>query len=509
MNINVKTGQRRAFVFSAISVLIILVTLFFPWVRVAGLTTYIAGAQVFRGGYLYFSIINFIGLRNYANTALEIVSVATMTARLPVIYAMIVVIILSSLAYLWLLFNKNRRSAFFGFVTFLGFIGLTLFFLDTVATANMESAHAGPGLFADYFLTVTPLAYLPIFFCIFVAAIVLPYAVVTISEDYELKLEQKETKRRAFRSAPFSARFKPVLRDILRDKWLYILLVPFLSYYALFFWRPYTGLRIAFMNFMPLWGFENSPWVGFDNFITFFTGPFFWRIFRNTLLVNVYQLLWAFPIPIILAVLFNEVRSRKFRTLAQTISYLPFFISSMVIAGLVINFLSPTTGVINTIIGWFGVDPIHFMVQSRFYRTIFISQGIWAGMGFGSIIYYSAIVGIDTELFEAAAIDGAGRLKQIRHIMFPCLLPTISIMLILAVGGIVGSATEMHLLLQQPATFEVSDVVGTYIFRLSMASAFPQFSLATAVGMFEGVLACILVLSANKISKRVSETSII
>jgi len=509
MNINVKTGQLRAFVLSAISVLAILTTLFFPWVRVAGLSTYTAGTQVFREGYLYFSIINFIGLRNYANNAVEIVSIAAMSARLPALYAIMAAVILSSLTYLWLLFNKNRKSAFFGFFTFLAFIGMTLFFLDTVATANLESAHAGPGLFAANFLSITPFAYVPIFFCIFVAAIILPYAVVTISEEYEFKLEQKATKRRAYKGAPLSKRLKPVLRDILRDRWLYILLIPFITYYVLFFWRPYTGLRIAFMNFMPLWGFENSPWVGFDNFVTFFTGPFFWRVFRNTLLVNVYQLLWAFPVPIILAVLFNEVRNRKFRTLAQTISYLPFFISSMVIAGLVSNMLSPTTGVINTIIGWFGVEPIHFMVQSRFYRTIFISQGIWAGMGFGSIIYYSAIVGIDTEMFEAAAIDGAGRLKQIRHIMFPCLLPTISIMLILAVGGIVGSATEMHLLLQQPATFEVSDVVGTYIFRLSMVGAFPQFSLATSVGMFEGVLACILVLSANKISKRVSETSII
>ena len=509
MNINVKTGQRRAFVLSAISVLAILATLFFPWVRVAGLSTYTAGARVFREGYIYFSIINFIGLRNYANTAVEIASVSTMTARLPAIYMIVTAVILSSLAYLWLLFNKNRKSAFFGFFAFLAFIGITLFFLDTVANANLESAHAGPGLFAVNFLSVTPFAYVPIFFCIFVTALILPYSVTTLAEDYEFKLEQKAAKRKAFKGAPISKRLKPVLRDMLRDRWLYILLIPFLFYYALFFWRPYTGLRIAFMNFMPLWGFENSPWVGFDNFVTFFTGPFFWRIFRNTLLVNVYQLLWAFPIPIILAILFNEVRNRKFRTLAQTISYLPFFISSMVIAGLVINFLSPMTGVVNTIIGWFGADPIHFMVQSRYYRTIFIGQGIWAGMGFGSIIYYSAIVGIDTELFEAAAIDGAGRLKQIRHIMFPCLLPTISIMLIMAVGGIVGSATEMHLLLQQPATFEVSDVIGTYIFRLSMASAFPQFSLATSVGMFEGVLACILVLSANKISKRVSETSII
>jgi len=509
MNINIKTGQLRAFILSAVSVLVIVTTLFFPWVRVAGLSTYASGVRVFREGYLYFSIINFIGLRNYANTAVEIMNVTTMTARLPAIYAISAAVVLSSFAYLWLLFNKNRRSAFFGFFAFLAFIGMSLFFLDTVAIANMESAHAGPGIFTDNFLSVTPLAYVPIFFCIFVAAIILPYAVVTISEEYEFKLEQKATKRSAYKGAPIANRLKPMLRDILRDRWLYVLLIPFLAYYALFFWRPYSGLRIAFMNFMPLWGFENSPWVGLDNFITFFTGPFFWRVFRNTLIVNVYQLLWAFPLPIILAVLFNEVRSRKFRTLAQTISYLPFFISSMVIVGLVVNMLSPTTGVINTVLGWFNIEPIHFIMQTRFYRTIFISQGIWAGVGFGSIIYYSAIVGIDSELFEAAAIDGAGRLKQIRHIMFPCLLPTISIMLILAVGGIVGSATEMHLLLQQPATFEVSDVIGTYIFRLGMASAFPQFSLATAVGMFEGVLACILVLSANKISKRVSETSII
>jgi len=454
-----------------------------------------------------FSLLSINSLLRQADGIEQIMSTSTLAARMPAIYIMIAITALALAIYLWFYVKGNRRSVYFGFIGFLGFIVLNIFFLDTVFLANSDSAFAGPGLFADRFITVTPVTYTVIFLCIFVCAAILPYAMSTFSREITDSLDTKSQTR--MKIYGFKKRIKPFLNDIARDKLLYLLLVPFIAYYVLIMYLPYHGIRVAFMDFRPLWGFEGSPWVGFQNFIDFFQGPFFWRIFRNTLLLNLYGLFWSFPIPILLAILFNELRSKKFRTVAQTVSYIPYFISSVVIAGLVINMLSPSTGVINTIIGWFGVEPIHFMINTTYYRTIFISQGIWAWMGFGSIIYYSAICGIDAELFEAAKIDGASRIKQIRYVMLPSIMPTISIMLILAIGGLVSSNTEMGILLQQPATFDVSDVIGTYVWRTSMATAHPNFSLSTAVGLFEGVIAFILVLSANKISKKIGETSIL
>jgi len=505
MDAKAKSGQMRVLVLSGIFASIVIIALFLPWVNIP-VDFYVGTDWIDR---ISFPLISVNRLLQYAQNTNEIMSVNTLAARMPIIYIAMVGIVLSLAAYFWLYIKKSRKAIFFGFVGFLGFIALNIFFLDTVFFANSDSAFAGPGLFADRFLTIMPVAYTVLFLCIFACAVILPYAISTLSEDYEDKLIAKAKKRQALKGAGFKKRSWPLISDIIRDRYLYLMLIPFIAYYIIFFYLPYSGIRIAFMDFRPLWGFENSPWVGLDHFRNFFTGPFFWRIFRNTLILNLYGLFWSFPIPIILAVLFNELRNKKFRTLAQTISYIPYFISSVVIAGLVINLLSPSTGVINTILGWFGVEPIYFMVRTSFFRTIFISQGIWAWMGFGSIIYFSAICGIDAELFEAATIDGAGRLKQIRHVMFPCLLPTISIMLILAIGGLVNSSTEMVLLLQRPATYDVSDIIGTFVWRTSMATAFPNFSMSTAVGLFEGVIACILVLSANKISKRVGETSIL
>jgi len=500
---SVKSSRNLVMVSSGLVALIVVTIFFLPWLHIP-VDFDLATGWTDRSS---FSLLSINSLRQQAEGIEQIMSTSTLAARIPAIYAMVTITVLALAMYFWLYLKGNRRSIYFGFIGFLGFVVLNIFFLDTVFLANSDSAFAGPGLFADRFITVTPVAYTVIFLCIFTCAAILPYAMSTFSTDITNNYEAKVPINR--KSKGFKKRIRPFLSDIARDKLLYLLLAPFIAYYILVMYLPYHGIRVAFMDFRPLWGFENSPWVGLQNFTDFFQGPFFWRIFRNTLLLNLYGLFWSFPIPIILAILFNELRSKKFRTIAQTISYIPYFISSVVIAGLVINMLSPSTGVINTIIGWFGVEPIHFMINTAYYRTIFISQGIWAWMGFGSIIYYSAICGIDAELFEAARIDGAGRLKQIRYIMLPSIMPTISIMLILAIGGLISSNTEMGILLQQPATFDVSDVIGTYVWRTSMATAHPNFSLSTAVGLFEGVIAFILVLSANKISKKIGETSIL
>ena len=267
---------------------------------------------------------------------------------------------------------------------------------------------------------------------------------------------------------------------------------------------------MAFYDYNILRGF--GEFLGLDKFREFFTDDLFWRVLRNTLMLNIVTLAWSFPIPIILAILFNELRNKHFRTMSQTISYIPFFISTMVIAGLLHNFLS-SDGFINNIRGWFGGDPILFLMRPEYFRTIFVSQAIWVGAGFGSIIYYSSLQSIDTELYEAATIDGAGRLKQCFYISLPGIASTIAIMLIMAMGGLLGSNVELLVLIQQPVTHEVSDVIGTYLLRLShlgpgdTVGRLPDFSIGTAVGLFNGVIACFLVVSANKVAKVVGDVS--
>lgn len=302
------------------------------------------------------------------------------------------------------------------------------------------------------------------------------------------------------------------LKRMLADRHLYLMLLPFLAYYVIFYFLPYKGLQMAFMNYKPLLGYEGSKWVGWDNFARFFQGINFTRVMRNTVLLNVYGLVWAFPVPIILAILFNEIRGKFFRTMSQTISYIPNFISSVVIAGIVVNFLSPSSGIVNLLMGKFGLEPIYFMTRPEYFRTIFIAQGIWAGAGFGSIIYYSSICSISGELYEAARMDGAGRLRQILSITLPGIARTIAIMLILAVGNLLVTNTDMIILLQQPVTYETSDVIGSYVYRVGTGykavGGSPNYSMATAVGLFNGVVSLILVVSANMASKKIGDVGI-
>jgi len=258
--------------------------------------------------------------------------------------------------------------------------------------------------------------------------------------------------------------FQNTLSCLIRDRHLYIMLIPFLLYYIIFYYKPFAGLKMAFQDYQPFLGIEGSRWVGFDNFVTFFTGPYFWRLIGNTLLISIYNLIFAFPIPIILAILFNEVKNSRFRTAVQTISYMPRFISTVVIAGLVVNFLSPSTGIVNILLEKFGIESVYFLTKPEYFRAIFVLQGIWASAGFGSVIFYSAISSIDLELYEAATIDGAGRWKQTLHITLPSLLPTIGIMLILQIGNIMNVGYEMIILLYQPVTYETADIIGSYVY---------------------------------------------
>jgi|GEM_PF-26447 len=502
---------KRAYLAVATAVVAVLITfLFLPWVSSPYLTSLNEAGASQTPYQTRFSIWETNRLADTVQTATEgITSHASDALAGDHVFfsVMLFVTVGLLLAFLVLMYRSNRWS----FPVFCTAFGCTIllpyFYMDTIFEANGVSGVVGKGLFTE-FLSINPFAYLTMIIAFVFLAILLT-AVLTYFTGRPVPEKPVRIRAGANKNdKPFVSRLKVFWGDILRDKHLYLMLLPFVAYFIIFYYMPYGGLRIAFMDFKILRGFEGSEWVGLKNFVTYFSGPFFWSTLRNTLNLSISTLLISFPIPILLAILFNELRNKYFRTMAQTIAYIPNFISTMVIAGLVVNFLSPSAGIVNTFLGWFGVEPIYFMVRSEYFRSIYITQSIWAGAGFGSIIYYSSLCSIDAELYEAATIDGAGRFKQILYISMPGLAGTISIMLILAVGGLLNVSTEMILLLYRPATYDVADVIGTYVFRIGLISTSPNYSLATAVGLFNGVISCLLVVSANKVSKMVSGTNI-
>lgn len=292
-------------------------------------------------------------------------------------------------------------------------------------------------------------------------------------------------------------------KDLKRDKLLYLLLILPITVYVLFYYKPMFGLQIAFKNYNVFQGISESPWVGFEHFKTFFHSPFFGRTLKNTLMLSLYNMLFAFPAPIILALMFNEVQKIKFKKFVQTCTYIPHFISVVIVASLVTSFLSPSSGVINTIISAFGGEKVYFLTKPEYFRTIYTIMGIWQSTGFNSIVYLSVITAIDTSLYEAAMIDGANKWKQITNVTIPSILPTIVMMFIMRLGNILNVGYESIILLYQPATYETADTIGTYIYRVGLENS--QYSLATAVGLVNGVVGLLLVILSNTISKRVTE----
>jgi putative aldouronate transport system permease protein len=301
-------------------------------------------------------------------------------------------------------------------------------------------------------------------------------------------------------------KLKQTLRLIKRDRLLLFMLLPGILYFLVFKYAPMYGVVIAFQRYNLYKGIFDSEWVGLKYFIEFFQGPDAWRLIRNTLLLNVYQLLFAFPAPILLALAFNELRKAWFKKISQTISFLPHFISTVVIAGLVVNFLSPSTGLANKLLGLFEISPISFMMMPDYFRTIFISMGIWKSVGWGTIIYLAAMAGINPELYEAASIDGASKLKKVWYVTLPGIMPVIIILFILQLGDILSVGAESIILLYNPITYETADVLSTYVYRRGLISG--EFSFAAAVDLFNSVVGLILVFAANKISKKATETSI-
>ena len=304
----------------------------------------------------------------------------------------------------------------------------------------------------------------------------------------------------------WSARVKRSMVSAWRNRDLYLLLLPGLIWYLAFAYKPMSGLRIAFYEYNIFKGIEGSTFVGWQNFITFLSGRDFSRVLVNTLMISFWQIVVCFPVPVILAVAVTEMKNRWISKLTQTATLLPHFISVVVVCGMVVNFLSPSTGIINMMLGKLGLEPIYFMVKPQYFRGIYTTMTLWQNAGFNALVYIAAIMGIDTQLYEAATVDGAGKWQKIRNITIPGILPTIVTMFVLNIGKMVKVGYEAILLLYQPSTFSKADVIATYSYRLGFENG--NYGLATATGMFEAVVALLLVSLANYVSRKISDNAL-
>ncbi len=297
------------------------------------------------------------------------------------------------------------------------------------------------------------------------------------------------------------------LSDHFKREWqIYVMLLPMIIWFIVFLYKPMYGLQIAFKDYSVFRGIAESPWVGLEHFQQLFANSQFLRAIKNTFLISLFSLIFGFPVPIILALMFNEIIHQVYKRTAQTIVYLPHFISTVIIAGIVITAFSPSVGIVNTIISWFGIEPIYFLIKAEWFRPIFIGSGIWQEAGFSSIIFLAAIAGVNQSLYESAVVDGASRWQMIWRITLPSIMPTIIIILIIRIGNLMEVGFELIILLYQPATYETADVINTFIYRQGLQSG--QYDLAAAAGFFNAVVAFVLVMTANSLSKRLTRTSL-
>lgn len=299
---------------------------------------------------------------------------------------------------------------------------------------------------------------------------------------------------------------KSVWKRMLQNWELYIFIAPAFFFFLIFSYGPMYGIQIAFKNFIPTMGITGSPWVGFDHFTRFFDSYYFWDLMWNTLSISLYELAVGFPIPIILALAFNEMRNGVFKKWAQTVTYAPHFISVVVMAGMIITFLSPSSGIIVNLIEGLGFSAPEFLTDPRWFKTMYVFSGVWQSAGWGTIIYLAALSGVDPGLHEAAVIDGASRFQRVRHINIPVLIPTMTILLILNIGSLLGVGFEKILLLQNPLNMESSDVISTFVYRSGLVDA--QYSFSTAIGLFNSIINAILLIVVNQIVRRTSENSL-
>ena len=296
-----------------------------------------------------------------------------------------------------------------------------------------------------------------------------------------------------------------LLRDLKMNKLLWVMSIPLVAFYFIFHYMPMYGILIAFKDFKIFKGFAASPWVGFKHFESFFNGIYFGRTFSNTLIISLLQLAIGFPIPIIFALMMNELRSDRYRRVIQTVTYMPHFISLVVFCGMIVSFFS-RDGLVNDLLALIGVPRHSYITDPGAYRALYVGSGIWKNMGWSSIIYMAAISRVDQELYEACTIDGGNRWTKLCHVTLPQIMPTVVTLFILTVGRVMGEGAQKTVLLYNSATMEKADIISSYVYRRGIENA--EYSFSTAVDLFNNVINCALVLSTNKLSRKIADISL-
>lgn len=304
------------------------------------------------------------------------------------------------------------------------------------------------------------------------------------------------------KKAPLGTRIK---KELIRNRYLYIMLIPVAAYFLIFKYGPMFGLIIAFKDYTIGKSIFQCPWVGLEYFKEFFSGIYFKRTLLNTFIISFSDILFGFPLPIIFALMLNELSNKTFKKLTQTITYMPHFISMVVICGMITDFFS-TDGVVTKLFMRLGGENMSYIASPKWFRKIFVATNVWQSFGWNSIIYLAALAGVDTELYEAASVDGAGRFRLMWHITLPGIMNTVMIMLILRLGQVLSVGYEKIILLYSPSTYEVGDVISSYVYRMGIGSG--RYSYSTAVGLFQAAVNVFMVLLANRISDKVSGASL-
>lgn len=298
----------------------------------------------------------------------------------------------------------------------------------------------------------------------------------------------------------------PFIRSLKKHWELYLLVLPPVLYLLIFKYIPMGGVQIAFKNYSVVQGIWGSPWVGLKHFEAFFNSPNFWLLIKNTIGISFYSLIAGFPIPILLALALNEIRTGYFKKTVQMVTYAPHFISTVVMVSIIILMLSPHVGVVDRVFDFFGLPMTNFLGIPEYFKSIYVWSGVWQGMGYSSIIYIAALAGVDPSLYEAARMDGASRIKKILHIDIPSLIPVVVIMLILSLGSIMGVGFEKIFLMQNPLNTSASEVISTYVYKVGLIGA--NFSFSSAVGLFNSIINLILLVVVNGVSRKISKNSL-
>ena len=296
---------------------------------------------------------------------------------------------------------------------------------------------------------------------------------------------------------------KKFLREIKRNRQIYILVLPVIIWFLIFAYGPMYGAIIAFKDYKPALGILESPWVGLKHILAFFDDIYFVRLMRNTILISLYQIIFSMPAAIILALLINEINNGIFKKTVQTVTYLPHFISMVVVCGILKDFLA-SDGILTQLLAYFGVPETNLLQIPEYYRTIHVVSGVWQTVGWNSIVYLSSLSSIDQEQYEAASLDGAGRFQKMKYITLPHLVPTITIMFIMKLGQVMSVGYEKIILLSNSVTWETAEVISSYIYRTGLAAAYPRFSYSTAIGLFQSAINLALVILSNKICKKLN-----